>query len=246
MKTIIFEKDYEVSSVNININKRLGLFGMLGILQDIGTIHAGLLGVGIDEMIKNNAFWVFVQQKLIMTEWPMWQDVIRVKTYPRALDGLKAYRDYEIFLGDKKIGESVGAFMVLSGDTRRPIKPIIDEEIHLNSPKNVLEIMPKKIQMPEGMKIENKIVVRNSDLDMNNHVNNTKYSQWILDSIPISNHREYVVQEFNINFLAEAHLGDEIDIFMAREELDISSYYQGIRKSDQKIIFAAHIIGKKI
>jgi acyl-ACP thioesterase len=27
--------------------------------------------------------------------------------------------------------------------------------------------------------------VRNSDIDLNQHVNNTKYAQWILDALPI-------------------------------------------------------------
>lgn len=248
MNESYFEKEYEVNSVNINMNKRLGLFGMLGILQDVGTIHAEHMGVGLEAMVKNNAFWVFTQQKLIMKKWPKWQDKILVKTWPRRIHGMKAYRDWTIHLGDEQIGESAATFMVLDGTTRRPIQPKLDESIVQGIPKKELNIIPEKVIVPENMKVENTIVVRNSDLDMNNHVNNTKYSQWILDTIPINYHRSFVVSEFDINFISEAKLGDEIDIHMIKGEdsKEIQSFYQGIRKSDSKVVFTSHIKGVEV
>ncbi|MBC87127.1 MAG: acyl-[acyl-carrier-protein] thioesterase [Bdellovibrionaceae bacterium] len=244
----IFEKDYEVNSVNINMNKRLGLYGMLGILQDVGTIHADLTGVGYEDMVKNNAFWVFTQQKLKMNQWPKWQDTINVKTWPRKVKGLKAYRDYTIHLGDQLIGESVATFMVLDGTSRRPVAPQLEEKFLQSIPEKELDILPEKIKVPDNMKVEHTLVVRNSDLDMNNHVNNTKYSQWILDTIPIKYHKNFVVREFDINFVSETHLGDEIDVYMIKEEDSsiIKSFYQGVRRSDGKVVFSSHITGVEI
>lgn len=243
MEKLIFEKNYEVNSVNINMSKRLGLFGMLGFLQDAGMLHAEELGVGLEDMIRNNAFWVFTQQKLIMNRWPAWKDTVRIVTRPRAIDGLKAYRDYEIFIGDEKIGESVATFMVLNGETRKPVKPQIDTEIHKNLPESTVGFIPEKLIAPDDLKVENTIVVQNSDLDMNRHVNNTKYAQWILNTIPIKYHHNHVVKEFNINFTAEARLGDEIDILARIIEEDFT-FYQGVRKSDNKKIFNASIVGE--
>lgn len=248
-KDIIFKKKYEVNSVNININKRLGLFGLLGILQDVGTIHAEHLGVGMESMMKSNNFWVYVQQKLKMSIWPKWQDEIEVVTYPRAIKGLKAYRDFLIFFNGEKIGESVATFMVINGETRRPVTPKLDDSIYQKIPKNVLDFLPEKIVTPEKIPTENIIKVRNSDLDMNNHVNNTKYSQWILDSIPIKYHRLFVVKSFEVNFISEARLGDEIEIKMIINDdggHEVDCFSQGIRRSDNKIIFASHIAGKKL
>jgi len=56
MSDVLFEKTYSVNSINININKKLGLFGILGILQDIAALHADILGVGYESMVKNDAF----------------------------------------------------------------------------------------------------------------------------------------------------------------------------------------------
>lgn len=248
MNKLIFEKNFEVNTVNININKRLGLFGLLGFLQDIGLVHAENLGAGIEEMIKNNAFWVFTQHKVVMDKWPKWQDIVRVKTWPRKIEGIKAYRDFTIHVGDEQIGKSVATFMVLDGTTRKPVKPNLDEDLFKDFSQESLDIIPEKVRVPEGMEMKSSIIVKNSDLDMNNHVNNTKYSQWILDTIPIEYHRNFVVKEFDMNFISEARLGDEIDIFSTKEESAsvITSTYQGIRRSDQKTVFASHIIGTSL
>lgn len=245
MNETTFEKDFEVNSINININKRLGLFGMLGILQDVGTAHAEHMGIGMDEMVQRNAFWVFTQQKLMMNRWPKWQDKVTVKTWVRKINGLRSFRDYTVHLGDEMIGKSVSTFMMLDGETRKPIRPDLGEEIEKQISKDELEITPEKVIAPDNLKLANTISVRNSDLDMNNHVNNTKYAQWILDSVNIDYHKRFVVSQFDINFISECLLGDEIDIFLSIEETQdkVKSFYQGIRKSDQKIVFVAHISG---
>lgn len=245
MNKSFFEKEYEVNSINININKRLGLYGMLGILQDVGAIHAEYMGVGMEAMIENNAFWVFTQQKLKMQRWPKWQDHVVVKTWPRKIHGLKAYRDYTIHVGDELIGESVATFMVLDGKTRKPTQPKLSEEIINGIPDKELEIIPEKVMVPSGLEYANTIMVRNSDLDMNNHVNNTKYAQWILDTIKLDYHRRFVVSEFDMNFISECRLGDEIEISLLIDEKGdtVTSYYQGVRKSDKKVVFNAHISG---
>ncbi|MEC7276540.1 MAG: acyl-ACP thioesterase domain-containing protein [Bdellovibrionota bacterium] len=246
MSDLVFEKTYDVNSINININKRLGLFGMLGILQDTGAIHAEHLGFGLEDMIKKNSFWVITQQKLKMQYWPKWQDQVLIKTWPRRIQGLKAYRDYQIFLKDRLIGECVGTFMVLDGTTRRPVQPQLDG-VHFAEGRE-LDLFPEKIDVPKGIELQSKIKVRNSDLDMNNHVNNTKYSQWILDTIAIDYHRKYVVNEFNVNFISEARLGEEIEIYSQMDEHEghITSYYQGVRVSDQKKVFSARIQANRI
>lgn len=250
MKNIIFEKEYSVNSINININKHLGLFGMLGILQDVSTIHAEQLGLGFEYMEKNNSFWVLTQQKLKMNTWPKWQDVLTIKTWPRGSDGLKANRDFEILLKGKKIGECVTTYMVIDGHTRRPVRADLGEEIEKSCPKDVLELSPEKVRVPEEATLEKSIEVRNSDLDMNNHVNNTKYSQWILDTIPIHYHRSVNLLEFDINFISEARLGDHIDIYVIDDEListpHLGSYYKGIRQSDGKLVFTAKVLAQEI
>ena len=51
-----------------------------------------------------------------------------------------------------------------------------------------------------------------TDLDMNGHMNNTRYFDWIYDLLSSSFHREKPVKEFTICYLVEAMEGQILDM----------------------------------
>ena len=57
---------------------------------------------------------------------------------------------------------------------------------------------------------EKRFVVRYSDLDINQHVNNVKFVEWIVESLPPGTLKALVASELEINFLAEAFHEDRI------------------------------------
>jgi acyl-ACP thioesterase len=57
--------------------------------------------------------------------------------------------------------------------------------------------------------------IRYSDLDLNNHVNNTTYARWILDSYPVELHRRRIVRSIILNFLAELGADDKAELSTA-------------------------------
>ena len=62
----IFTETYKVRSTQVNLNNQLGLYGVLGMLQDIAAEHADALGFGYKELVKKGFFWALIQQKLKM------------------------------------------------------------------------------------------------------------------------------------------------------------------------------------
>jgi acyl-ACP thioesterase len=88
--------------------------------------------------------------------------------------------------------------------------------------------------------------VRYSDLDLYDHVNNAKYMQWILDSYPEELLRRNEIVLFEINFLAEAKMGDEVAIHTQGLETPTSSAFSFRhsikRKSDTRDICLAEVI----
>ena len=75
-----------------------------------------------------------------------------------------------------------------------------------------LAFTPEKIAVRQGLAETARFSVRNSDLDVNGHVNNTRYAQWILDSTPLEAHRTWRVDRYEVNFLAEIQVGDAVAI----------------------------------
>lgn len=247
MSQAIFTKEFSVNTMVLNSNKRLGLVGLLGMLQDAAGLHADELGFGYEQMVISQTFWVLTRQNLVMDQWPLWGDTVRIVTWPRPLNGPIATRDFEIYVGDRKYGECTTGWMILDGKTRKPSKQVIDGERVQVRKDYALAINPTKVPFQEDARSIKIVEVRNSDLDMNNHVNNTKYAQWILDAIPLDKHRSMALTGYEINFLAETYLDDVITLQRAPQvdESDIKDIiYQGIRQKDLKPVFTARIQAK--
>ncbi len=240
MSNFIFQKIFDANSFLVNPSKKLGLLGLLNILQDSAVEHAEELGFGLEKMIERQTFWVLARQILKMNEWPKWRDKIEIHTWTRPIDGMYANRDFEIYSNGAKKGSACFSFMVVDGKTRRAVKPqFSDRELSARKDFN-LDFVPSKLKHEFNHEKIKEFEVRNSDLDLNLHVNNIKYAQWILDAIPFEMHSKYFLKEYEINFLKETLLGDKVKLFDGRP-IDQSHYFQGRRAKDDQPVFTARL-----
>ena len=78
------------------------------------------------------------------------------------------------------------------------------------------EKLPDVRGMP-GLTLPKSHSVRRSDLDMNQHVNNVVYTEWLLESVPEHYWSDYQLKELILEFRNECHLGDNVDAVCCRE-----------------------------
>lgn len=241
MKQKVWSENYLISSYLVNLRGKAGLYAMLNLIQDVGWMHAFHLQVKLE---KHHA-WIFTRQRLSMKDWPGWNETIRIQTWLRPPSDRFLLRDYEVFANDRKIGEGTGAFTVMDMQTRKLAAVDWAKFPQMWREDGSLTTVPEKIALSEKTEELAQFQVRNSDIDMNQHVNNTKYAQWILDSLPIEILKTGVnLHDYDVNFLAEAKSGDVISI---QHVVDSSisgptlTQFQGVRVSDQKPVFAARL-----
>jgi len=105
------------------------------------------------------------------------------------------------------------AWLVLDLKSRKPqkIEPLFKHLRHLFDPLPTAE-EPEKLPAPVQPKSKKSYEVRYSDIDIHHHVNNIKYIEWILDSVPFEMNQTHQIQPFEINFLAEFSYEDAISI----------------------------------
>jgi len=239
----IWTETYHVNTIVLDHTKRLGLVGLLNFLQDTAWIHAQHAGWGFEDLIRKGTIWVLARQKLAMQDWPVWGDVVTVRTWPRPPTGLLALREFEILVGDRKLGECSTSWLVLDYATRRPQKLDRVSFAPEYSSEGRISVEAGKIALLRGLKEAARFEVRNSDLDVNGHVNNTRYAQWITDTMTADEIAATAVTEYEINFLAETGLGDTVAI--EREDAvpaaggRLKRQYQGRRTGEDKPAFVA-------
>lgn len=237
-------KNYDVNTIVLNSQKRLGLTGLLNLLQDIAWLHAEHLGWGYEDLIQRNTIWVLVRQKLVMTDWPLWGQVVTIRTWPRGVVGVLALRDFEILVDGRKLGECTTSWLTLNWETRRPQK-FDPHSFELEHRPAGLGFQAEKIMPRTGLAPVAQFQVRYSDLDVNGHVNNTRYAQWILDSVSMDEISSLQLVEYEVNFLDESRVGDEVVIERGETERPGDGpawcQFQGRRTSDDKVVFAAKL-----
>ncbi|WP_288896565.1 acyl-ACP thioesterase domain-containing protein [uncultured Capnocytophaga sp.] len=248
----IFTETYKVRSTQVNLNNQLGLYGVLGMLQDIASEHAALLGFGYKELVERGFFWALVQQKLKMNYWPNWNDRITIKTWSLPVQGVYAFREFELFWNDQKIGECASTWITMDIKTRRPIDLTAQQGLFHPRTDGRLSFQTERITLPEEMDLVKEFEVRMSDLDINSHVNNVKYTQWALDMMSERNHREFVIKEYDINFLSETFMGDVMQGFKSKgryldeEHKLVELYHYAQKIGGAKPAFISHWIAERI
>ena len=63
--------------------------------------------------------------------------------------------------------------------------------------------------------------VQYSELDVNGHMSNTKYLNWMEDLLPGAYHREHPLGDFQISYLSEAHEGETLCLRWDMDEAGI-------------------------
>jgi acyl-ACP thioesterase len=238
----VWSQTYDVNTIVLDDRKRLGLVGLLNLLQDAAWIHAKHIGWGYEDLIRRGTIWVLARQKLVMSDWPVWEDVVTIRTWGRPVAGALAVREYEIAVGERNLGECTTSWLIVDAQTRRPHK--LDRAAHdvVCRKDGFLDIEARKIAVRNDLKPAATFQVRNSDLDVNGHVNNTRYAQWILDSMTPEELAAWRIDGYEVNFLSETGVGDTIEI--ARGEMEQAGpssccQFQGRRATETKAVFAA-------
>ena len=243
MTQAIWTQGYAVNTIVANAQKQLDLVGLLGILQDVAVTHADHLGHGYEATMDAGTIWILSRQKLVVADWPMWKDQLTVRTWIRPVRGPLVHRDYEILVGERKAGECAAAWLALDARTCRPVRPtFVGAQFHCRL-DYALPLTPEKIALRRDLATVAQYCVRNSDLDMNGHVNNTRYAQWILDSASPETYRTRRVVSYEVNFLTEVQVGDTVAIdcapLSAPANGETSLHVQGRSLSDGADAFAA-------
>jgi len=214
----IWKDKYKISSYEADVKSRASFQSLCNFLQESAWNHAEALELGFSHLIENNQMWVLSRLLIKVYTFPRWGDTICIETWPKGMNGIFALRDFHILNeNDKIVVAASSAWIVINLINRRPQRlDSIRGEMPLLPEKHALKEKLKKISSPAPALDKPFFSVRYSDLDVNKHVNSVKYIEWILDSYPFDMRKNYDINTFEINFLAEVFYGDEISIHSER------------------------------
>ena len=89
--------------------------------------------------------------------------------------------------------------------------------------------------------------VRYSDLDINQHVNNVNFVEWVIEGVPSATLSASVPAELEINFLAEAFHNDQILATCSPQNSDNTEFLHSLtRRHDGRELARARTKWRKV
>lgn len=225
---------HEVLSYEIDFRKRMRLSAILNLFQELANQNAERLGFGFDKLMELRCFWVLSRLRLEVERLPRWTEKVVVKTWPGGVEGLFARRDW---LVEKTDGEvlvrATSAWLLVDLDKRRPLR--IEQRLpgftFADEPSALDHDLPK-LSSPAEAEAVWQHRVRYADLDQNRHVNNVRYVDWMMNAFALHEHEQHAPRSFEINILAEAQEGDDIQVL--RKEQQPGVWSLAVNKSGGK------------
>lgn len=220
------EHTFIVSSFDIDVWGVMKPSSILNICQDTAYLHSKSMGYGFDVLHKLNMTWVLSRVKVAVMRSPSWLERVKVRTWHKGQSGLFSLRDY-IFYDQQ--GEPIikitTSWLILNLATRRiaRVDKIFNQDgMELAEYKcDAIEVEAPRIEVPSTLDVVGTHKVLYSDLDLNEHVNNTKYMDWACDHSPQQMQREKSLKAFCLNFNHEAKHSEQIVLSSCLQENDL-------------------------
>lgn len=210
----IWRELFKVGAYMVDQDQKLSLPMMCNLFQEVAGNHANFRNLGFYEMKAQNRFWVLNRIKIGVSEYPKWQDEIEVLTWVSMMRGPFSNRHFALYKNGKELASSFSFWVAIDADTHRPVRVNADGVVILEGQEASCG-QAEKLAPFSGGEIIGSYKVQRSDIDMLGHVNNVKYTEWLL------NQRMFdpSIKNIQINYLQEAKLGDEVSFYKQGEQV---------------------------
>lgn len=238
----IWSEQSTVRSYDVGSDGLLKPQTLFQFFQEAASNHATELGAGYDFLQEQGVFWALSRVKIEIARLPVWRDEITLTTWPKGVDKIFAVRDFR--MTDREGGVLVRGtsyWLLVDIEKMRPRRVDgLARSLPLNENEHALQESLGKIAVPDGLEVRYERKVMASDLDVNNHVNNTEYIRWITDALARNEGTIQTIRNLQVNYLEEARLGEVMVFYVGRDSEDGAvAFVEGVnRETSAKVVQA--------
>lgn len=222
-----FEEEHRIRGYEVGPNRKTTMITIANLLQEVACNHVVSMwgrsdeGFASDpEMAKDGLIFVMTRMQIQIDEYPKWGDVVRFETWFAITGRMRASREWLIKDSDgKQIGRATSTWVTINMKTRRLGKVSDRTRERLASfqykEENAFHDDMMQLKLPDLVsdeEVDVKIpqIARVSDMDMNGHINNVTYINWILETIPEEVRDDKRLFQIEIDYKNECTSGDLI------------------------------------
>ena len=220
MNTVL-KQEFLLRSKDVDLHRRLRTSRLFELLQEASIRHTEELGMGRDKTLDKGILWIVGLQRAEISRMPVYDEQIVLKSWPGKTMHLFFPRYYQM---ETKTGEVLlkasALWTLVDEQTRKVVFPekygvviegtVTGEEI-------ALPASPRKLELTETVPFQ----IPYSYVDLNGHMNNTRYFDLAEDCIPASREGR-ALRLVQTEYASEARLDDKLKVRWGQES---SSFY---------------------
>ena len=217
----ITEVTFRVGSLDVDMFNQCRPSALLGYLQEAATQAAIQLGASGPEIFERyHCLWMVSRNWVELYAPLRWNDAFTIQTWHRGGTGVATYRDFDIFRDGKLIGQGVAQWVMVDADTHKLFRLRDVTEFQGTDGGELCKSRTLSgLHLPAHMEHVESRALHYSDTDVNGHVNNVRYVDFICDALHMENlGPERYVSSLQVGYLAECRAGETIELCAGQED----------------------------
>ncbi len=205
--------EYKVNANDVDHNGVLSISNMLRYMQDAANCAMEEDGPSYKELFDKGYSFILSRIRLSSYKPIYSHDVLEVQTWACESRGVQFNRCYRILREGIIVAEAVSVW-ALVGIQDRKLHRVNEFDFAYRTDDMIELDLPARFRIPEevSMRLVGEKTVEYADIDMNGHMNNTKYPDMICGYIEdgMKNHR---IISMGISFVAEAPYHENLKVY---------------------------------
>ena len=189
---------YEIEYQNADYYGEYKYADLLSKLSNLATKNAMEIGLW-KESFNGKYGWVLVKQTVKLKRPLLVGEELIVSTRAKGERKIQYFRTYDLKINDEVVGGIYSIWTLIDIEKRRIVRP---QKVGITIPEceeyssfvekyePLLDIETQKVQTREVMY---------SDIDLNKHMNNARYLEWVMDLLPQNVLEKYFIGEMTMH-----------------------------------------------
>ncbi len=214
----IYSTEFTVTGLHTDRFDHLKPSAILFFVQEAAGEHCNLLHVSWQELQEKQLFWAVTRHKVQITRLPQKGERIRLETWPMPTTRTAYPRSVIAYdEAGRELFRTVSLWVLMDPEKRSLVLPR-NSGVEIQGTLRGTELSIPGGLIP-GTLADNRLrQVCFTDLDLNGHMNNARYLDWISDLLPSHFHSVKTPREFTLCYHSEAREGDVLALHWTLSE----------------------------